>query len=284
MVDLSFLPTISETVRSFGLRPKKSLGQNFLFDLSLTRKIARLLPDIRDQEMVLEIGPGPGALTRALVIENKLPLTLIEKDARFIKILGQLQEHVSDLFIHEADALQQCYRELAGNKKMHIAANLPYNIAQELLVLWCAPEMPILTMALMFQKEVAQRLCAHENSKPYGRLSVLAQNFYDVTLCFDIAPSAFYPPPKVTSSVVKFVAKANTPSHEVHQMLMLITKHAFGQRRKMLRSSLKGTGISADWWEAALREVDAKMTDRAENLSPLAYKILAEKVLKRVEV
>lgn len=276
------LPTIAETVRLYNLAPKKSLGQNFLFDLSLTRKIARLLPSPAKNDLVLEVGPGPGSLTRALLLEGKFPLLVIERDARCIQALEALQTHSPQgiMTIVEGDALQINYAKLCPPEgHLHIAANLPYNISTELLMMWCENVESIASMTLMFQKEVAERLVASPGCKAYGRLSVLVQAHFLAHKAFDIPPQAFYPPPKITSSVVTFSKVEKRLAKDHWEALKVLTKLAFSQRRKMLRTTLKPLGdlypgVFSDL-EEWLGRVGAQPTDRAENISVPAYSQLA---------
>jgi len=260
------LPPLREVIAEHGLSARKSLGQNFLMDLNLTSKIARRAGDLTQCD-VLEIGPGPGGLTRALLLEGARKVVAIERDNRCLAILEQVSTAYPErLEVIEGDALE--VDPLAHlNAPIRVVANLPYNVGTELLIRWLTPPTwpPFWqSLTLMFQKEVAQRIIAQPGSKAYGRLSVLAQWRTDAKLAFEISPQAFTPPPKVTSAVVhlekleepRFPADAKDLSRTVSM--------AFGQRRKMLRASLKSFGKDV---EDRIREADIDPTTRAEQVS-----------------
>ncbi|MEM0898616.1 MAG: 16S rRNA (adenine(1518)-N(6)/adenine(1519)-N(6))-dimethyltransferase RsmA [Pseudomonadota bacterium] len=255
------LPPLREVVGKYDLNAQKSLGQNFLFDLNLTLKIARLVPQI-EQKTILEIGPGPGGLTRALLHAGAKRVIAIEQDERFRKPLDEVAgHHDGRLSIHFSDALKFDFASLGEN--VHIVANLPYNVGTVLLTNWLEDESwpPwYSSMTLMFQREVANRIVAERSTPAYGRLSVLAQWRCHAARCFDIPASAFFPPPKVTSSVVQLMPLA-APIPADLKKLQIVTKHAFGQRRKMLRQSLKPIGGAALLATAGIEE-----TRRAETL------------------
>lgn len=265
--DIDCLPPLREVIRQHDLRAEKKLGQNFLLDLNLTQKIARVAGDLTGVH-VIEIGPGPGGLTRALLKTGAASVTAVEYDPRAVCALQSLKESSSGrLRIVSADALETDVTAICPAPRA-IVANLPYNIATPLLIGWLEQlrldPLVFNVMALMFQKEVAQRLTAPPGTKAYGRLSVIAQWLCDVRAAFDIPPSAFTPPPKVVSSVVFFKPKqpgADMPSFDVMEQ---VTEAAFGQRRKMIRSSLKK-------YEAALLRCGLDDTQRAENLSVHDY-------------
>ncbi len=238
------LPPLREVIQKHGLRAKKSLSQNFLLDLNLTRRIACTAGDLSGKT-VIEIGPGPGGLTRALLLEGADKVIALERDDRCLPALQEIQNvYPGKLVIHAADALKTNWSELCNNpaKDVIIAANLPYSIATKLLVGWLETEPwpPWYSkMVLMFQKEVAQRITAQPETKAYGRLAVIAQWRTNVQMSFNLNPEAFTPAPKVESSVVTF-----TPHPKPHpqcsvKTLSAITSAAFSQRRKMLRQSLK---------------------------------------------
>ena len=236
------LPPLREVVRKHGLEPKKALGQNFLFDLNLTGRIARSAGPL-DGVTVVEIGPGPGGLTRALLAEGAARVIAIERDPRALPALAEIAAHYPGrLDVVDADALAFDPVPLIGSGPARIVANLPYNIGTPLLVGWLAgaawpPWWDSLT--LMFQREVAERIVADENDRAnYGRLGVLCGWRTEAHILFDVAPSAFVPPPKVTSSVVRLTPR-RAPLPCSVQALEAITRAAFGQRRKMLRQSLK---------------------------------------------
>jgi 16S rRNA (adenine1518-N6/adenine1519-N6)-dimethyltransferase len=236
------LPPLREVIARHGLAARKSLGQNFLFDLNLTRRIARAAGPFAGFT-VIEVGPGPGGLTRALLAEGTDHLAVIERDDRAIAALEEISAAFPGrLHIIAGDALETDYRALAGGRPVKIVANLPYNIATPLLVGWLTgAEWPpfYASLTLMFQKEVAERIVARPGSKDYGRLSVLSQYRCEAKKLFDVNRSAFTPPPKVTSSIVQLVPKAEPRPACRLDLLERVTAAAFGQRRKMLRASLR---------------------------------------------
>ena len=234
---IAALPPLRLLVESMDMRARKSLGQNFLFDLNLTRKIARCAGPLTGT--TIEIGPGPGGLTRALLLEHAAHVITIEKDRRASAVLSSLSVVAGDrLTLIEADALTSPIWEL-GTTPRRIIANLPYNIATVLLVQWLAHASCFDSMTLMFQREVAERVTARPGEAAYGRLSVLTRWLADAEILFDVPASAFVPPPKVISSIVQIVPLAGPRYPCSQHALEFITRAAFGQRRKMLRSSLK---------------------------------------------
>jgi 16S rRNA (adenine1518-N6/adenine1519-N6)-dimethyltransferase len=258
------LPPLSEVVRIFDIAPKKTLGQNFLFDMNLTNKITKSVSDITNST-ILEIGPGPGGLTRSLLNNGAKKVIVIEKDKRCIEALEQIKIIYPDrLEIIEADALEINEEELfQTDTKPKIVANLPYNISTTLLFKWLDRLELFSGMILMFQKEVADRITASPRSKAYGRLSVMSQFSCLVRREFDIHPSAFVPAPKVFSSVVSFIPK--TVIADVNKdILSLICKTTFNQRRKFLSSSLKPI---CDEPTKLLASVNIKPSARPEELS-----------------
>lgn len=263
-MSLDGLPPLREVIDRHGLQAKKALGQNFLLDLNLTGKIARAAGDLT-QTTIIEVGPGPGGLTRALLANGAQRVVAIERDERCLPALADVSAHYPGrLEIVSGDALKTDFAELAQGKPIKIVANLPYNIGTELLVRWLtvAEWPPFYTsMTLMFQREVAQRIVATPGSDAYGRLGVLAGWRTDARISFDVPPQAFTPPPKVTSSVVHLVPRAKPLDADVKK-LGRVTEAAFGQRRKMLRQSLKSLG-----GEALLQAVGIDATRRAETLS-----------------
>jgi 16S rRNA (adenine1518-N6/adenine1519-N6)-dimethyltransferase len=257
------LPPLRETIARHGLDARKRLGQHFLLDLNLTRRIARAAQPL-DQGTIIEVGPGPGGLTRALLLEGARRVVAVEVDRRAIDALRELQA-ASDghLDVIEADALELDLATL-GPPPRRIVANLPYNVSTALLVRWLHAADDIADMVLMFQKEVVDRLAARPRTKDYGRLSVLAQHVCEVRRLFDVAPSAFVPPPKVTSTVASLTPRPAGRRLKDLDPLEQLTAAAFGQRRKMLRGAL--AGLFADP-SAVLARLGLSATARAEELS-----------------
>jgi 16S rRNA (adenine1518-N6/adenine1519-N6)-dimethyltransferase len=245
MSTLDDLPPLREVIRRHDLSAKKSLGQNFLLDLNLTARIARAGGPLEGMTIV-EIGPGPGGLTRALIASGARRVIAIERDSRAVAALDEVAAHYPDrLAVVRGDALTIDVAPNLDAGPARIVANLPYNIATALLVRWLATEPwpPWFDMmVLMFQREVAERIVAKAGEKPYGRLSVLAGWRTEAKILFDVAPSAFVPPPKVTSSVVRLIPRA-APLPCMRSTLERVTAAAFGQRRKMLRQSLRALGV-----------------------------------------
>ena len=264
------LPPLREVIARHGLDARKSLGQNFLLDLNLTARIAREAGPVENNRF-LEIGPGPGGLTRALLAQGAAKVTAIEQDERCLPALEQIaQHHPGRLEIVLGDALKLNHAALVESG-VRIAANLPYNIATPLLTGWLSVEWPAFwqSMTLMFQREVAERIVAIPGDKAYGRLSVLTGWRSQASIAFDIGPKAFTPPPKVTSSVVRF-EPVTTPLSCDLAKLERITAAAFGQRRKMLRGSLKAIGGAA-----LLEKAGISGERRAETLSVAEFTALA---------
>jgi 16S rRNA (adenine1518-N6/adenine1519-N6)-dimethyltransferase len=261
--DPSGLPPLREVIRRAGLEPRRSLGQNFLLDLNLTRRIAREAAPLAGCTVV-EIGPGPGGLTRALLEEGAERVVAVEKDRRCLEALEELAAaYPGRLTIVPGDALEADIAAL-GPAPRKIVANLPYNVATPLLLGWLRRIGEVAGMTLMFQKEVALRLVARPRSKDYGRLSVVTQLVAEPKLLFDIPPRAFVPPPKVTSTVVRLTPRAAPLGPCTVEEIERITAAAFGQRRKMLRGSLKG--ITPDP-ETVLARIGIAGEARAEELS-----------------
>ena len=262
---LDHLPPLREVIRAHGLSAQKRLGQNFLLDLNLTDKIARAAGPL-DGVTVIEVGPGPGGLTRSLLGASAAHVVAIERDARCIAILNDIAAHAPGrLTVIEADALATDLSQYACGPT-RIVANLPYNIATPLLVDWLSSDAwpPFFDrLVLMFQLEVAERITAAVGTKAYGRLGILAQWRTVPRILFKVPPSAFIPAPLVTSAMVELVPRM-TPYSCRREALERLTAAAFGQRRKMLRSSLKGLGSAAI---DALTRLDIDTSRRAETLS-----------------
>jgi len=277
MSPIDDLPPLREVIKRHDLRARKSLGQNFLLDLNLTARIARAAGPL-DGVTVIEIGPGPGGLTRALLANGAGRVVAIERDERAIAALSEVAvRYPGRLDVVEGDALAFDPRSRLEGGSARIVANLPYNIATALLVGWLTAEPwpPWFDrLVLMFQREVAERITAGPGSKKYGRLSVLAGWRTEARILFDVAPSAFVPPPKVTSSLVELVPRrAPLPCDSI--VLQKVTEAAFGQRRKMLRQSLKSLGRDP---LPLLAAADIEPTARAEDIAVEGFVALARAV------
>lgn len=259
------LPPLRDVIRKHDLQAKKSLGQNFLLDLNLTSRIARAGGPL-DGVTVIEVGPGPGGLTRALLAEGAARVIAIERDQRCIAALKEISAHYPGrLEIVEADALTFDPRPLLAGGRTRVVANLPYNIATALLVGWLTvePWPPFYdSLVLMFQREVAERIVATPEDDAYGRLGVLAGWRSAARILFDVNPSAFVPAPKVTSSLVQIVPRENPLACDA-KILGRVTAAAFGQRRKMLRQSLRSLGTDT---ASLLAEAEIEPTKRAEEI------------------
>jgi 16S rRNA (adenine1518-N6/adenine1519-N6)-dimethyltransferase len=271
MERIATLPPLRETIAAHGLDAKKRFGQHFLLDLNLTRRIARAAAPL-DEGTVIEVGPGPGGLTRALLLEGAANVVAIELDRRAIEALRELEAAADGhLALLEADALRIDPSTL-GPAPRRIVANLPYNVSTPLLVRWLHAADELTDMVLMFQKEVVDRLVAAPRSKDYGRLSVIAQHVCEVRRLFDIPPSAFVPPPKVVSSVARLTPRPAADRLADLGPLERVTAAAFGQRRKMLRGSLAGLFRDPT---AVLTDLGLSPTARAEELSVADFVRLA---------
>lgn len=276
MNSIDGLPPLRDVIERFGIAPKKSLGQNFLLDLNLTSRIARTSGPLENAD-VIEIGPGPGGLTRALLFNGARSVTAIERDDRCVAALQEVAAHYPGrLKIIPEDALTIDIAKLcAGLQNPRIVANLPYNIGTELLLKWITGESwpPVWhSLTLMFQKEVAQRIVASAGDDAYGRLGVLCGWRTNAELMFDISRHAFTPAPKVTSSVIFITPKQNPLDVELSK-LETVTKCAFGQRRKMLRQSIKPLG-----GQELLDKAGIDGTRRAETLHLEEFVALAKLV------
>lgn len=278
MAQIDDLPPLRDVIRRHDLRAKKSLGQNFLLDLNLTARIARAAAPL-DDATIIEIGPGPGGLTRALLAEGAKRVIAIERDERAIAALHEIEAHYPGrLTVISGDALDFDPRSHLDRGPTRIVANLPYNIATPLLIGWLTAD-PLWydQMVLMFQREVAERLVAAPGSKTYGRLSVLTGWRTQAKILFDVAPSAFVPAPKVTSSVVRLTPRAKPEPCDA-SVLQRVTEAAFGQRRKMLRQSLKPLGGDPS---VLLEAAGIEPTERAEQIPVDGFVRLARAVSAR---
>ena len=274
------LPPLKDVISKYEIRAKKSLGQNFLLDLNLTSKIARYAGNLKQSD-VLEIGPGPGGLTRSLLSEGARQVVSIEKDNRCIAALEEIQSlFPGRLRLLQGDALSMNVTQYLTDP-IKIIANLPYNIGTELLVRWLnSKNWPSFwqSMTLMFQKEVANRIVARPGNKAYGRLSVMSQWRCNTKIAFNIPATAFTPPPKVESAVVHFEA-LNEPKFpaEVDKLEFVVSK-AFNQRRKMLRGALKGHFINV---EEGLFSIGILPTKRAENITVQEYCAMSQILIRK---
>ncbi|UWQ44221.1 16S rRNA (adenine(1518)-N(6)/adenine(1519)-N(6))-dimethyltransferase RsmA [Leisingera aquaemixtae] len=279
MSAIDSLPPLPEVIATHQLSARKSLGQNFLLDLNLTAKIARQAGDLTGCD-VLEIGPGPGGLTRGLLAEGARRVLAVEKDSRCLPALQEIADAYPGRFeVINGDALEIDPLEYL-TPPIRIAANLPYNVGTELLVRWLTPkEWPPFweSLTLMFQREVAERIVAQPGSKAYGRLAILAQWRADARIVLSLPPGAFTPPPKVSSAVVHLDALPEPRFPADAAILSRVVAAAFNQRRKMLRASLKG--ISPDI-EAHLTAAGIPPTERAEQVSLEAFCALARALAK----
>jgi len=264
------LPPLRDVIRRHGLNAKRRLGQSFLLDLNLTARIARAAGDLSGIN-VIEIGPGPGGLTRALLDAGAAEVIAVEKDSRCIEALGELcSAYPGRLRIIEGDALEIDAAELTDGPRK-IVANLPYNIATPLLLSWLRSIESFSGLTLMFQKEVADRITASPGSKSYGRLSVITQWLCETRHEFNVSKEAFTPPPKVTSTVVSLRPRDEPLAQATWNNLETVTATAFGQRRKMLRSSLKSLRLD-------IEDMGIDPTARAEELSVEQFCALARAI------
>ena len=277
MAAIDGLPPLREVIAAHGLSAKKALGQNFILDLNLTSRIARAAGDLAGSD-ILEVGPGPGGLTRGLLAEGARKVVAVEKDPRCLPALAEIAAHYPGrLEVIQGDALEV---DLSGrlSRPVRIVANLPYNVGTELLIRWLSPpEWPPFwtSLTLMFQREVAERIVARAGDDAYGRLAILAQWRAEPRIVLDLPPQAFVPPPKVSSAVVHLDALPAPRFPADARTLSRVTAAAFGQRRKMLRASLRG--LSPDI-EAHLEAVGVPPTERAERVPLEAFCALARRL------
>ncbi|MCX4080285.1 16S rRNA (adenine(1518)-N(6)/adenine(1519)-N(6))-dimethyltransferase RsmA [Rickettsia rhipicephali] len=301
------LPSIAKHAALHQVNPLKKHGQNFIFDSSLCDKIVRA-SNLAENSRVLEIGPGTGGLTRSILQKNPESLTVIETDERCLPLLNEIKEYYPNLNIIKQDALKInltdlsydivnsvgfAYKKLEAKPitnrratsndigesksidyKVTIISNLPYHIGTELVIRWLKEARLITSMTLMLQKEVVERICAMPSTKAYGRLSVICQLIAKVEKCFDVEPTAFYPPPKVYSAIVKLIPLENPPSIALINKVEQITKLAFAGRRKMIKSSLKN--LVPNNIHEVLTQLKINDNYRAENLAPQDYLRIAE--------
>ena len=266
------LPPLREVIARYGIRARRQLGQHFLLDLNLCRRIVRAAGDLAGKTAI-EIGSGPGGLTRALLETGAARVIAIERDPRCIDALADLSRRYGDrLHVVAGDALDVDVSALAGTDRIAIVANLPYNVATPLLIGWLRRVDSISAMTLMFQKEVAERIVAAPGTSAYGRLAVIAQWLCEAKRAFDVAPTAFVPPPRVTSTVVNLVPRDAPLAPADMASLETVTAAAFGRRRKMLRSALAGLVEDP---ETFLAQEGIAPTARAETLPLEAFCALA---------
>jgi 16S rRNA (adenine1518-N6/adenine1519-N6)-dimethyltransferase len=274
-VSLEALPPLREALAEHGLMAKKAFGQHFLLDLNITRKIARLA-EFTPGDRVIEVGPGPGGLTRAL-LEAGARVTAVEKDERFRPLLEDLAAaarsdgKAGELTLEFADALSADEAALTQGAPGHVVSNLPYNVGTVLLIKWLTGPWRPASMTLMFQREVAQRIVAAVDAPAYGRLAVIAQATSHAQIVMDVPARAFTPPPKVESAVVRLTPRAERPAPARLDALQKVTAAAFGQRRKMLRASLKGLG-----GEALIAAAGLDPQARAETIDVAGFLRLAD--------
>lgn len=270
------LPSIASHAKSYGIVPDKKLGQNFIFDSTLCDRIVKASSDSITGKYIIEIGPGPGGLTRSILLQNPKKLIVIEKDPRCIDLLLDLQKYYPNLEIISGDALAIDLKALCQKRyieKILIISNLPYNVGTELLFRWLDYPEIVESMTLMLQKEVVDRICAKHSTKSYGKLSVMCQVLAKVSKEFDVSPKAFYPPPKVYSSIVNIAPWNIIYDKDLLKKLRDITSTAFMFRRKMLKKALNSIP------ENILSDLNINNNDRPENLSPNQYLSLAQKLI-----
>lgn len=266
-------PPLREVIARHGLDARRSLGQHFLLDSNLTARIVRAAGDLAGRH-VIEIGPGPGGLTRSLLASDAADVTVIEVDPRAVAAMQDLAEDAQGrLRVIAADALAMEIEALSVPPRQ-VVANLPYNIATPLLVRWLRQAAAFERLTLMFQQEVAERICALPATAAYGRLSVLAQWTCESALVLRIPPAAFVPPPRVWSAVVRLTPRPAQPDAALFRQMERLTAAAFGQRRKMLRAALRGLG-----GEALLRAEEIAPERRAETLTVAEFERLARRVM-----
>lgn len=261
----------SEIIRKYDLSAKKSLGQNFILDENFTDKIVKQAGDITNQE-ILEIGPGPGSLTRSILKQKPKKLIAIERDQRCIRALGEIEKYYTNLEIISQDALEVDESKLFDNK-FNIIANLPYNIGTVLIFKWLKNYQKINSMHLMLQKEVANRITAKKGDNNYGRLAIMVNFLCQTKIVMEVKKTVFSPPPKVTSAIVEIIPLKQPLFDVSFEKLEIVTKFAFSQRRKKIKSSLKGVFANC---EKVLDECGIDSNLRAQNLSIEEFCRIAE--------
>jgi len=269
VASLDDLPPLREALAAHGLMAKKSFGQHFLLDLNITRKIARLA-QVGAGDRVIEVGPGPGGLTRAL-LETGAQVTAVEKDERFRPLLEEVAAASGALSLVLGDALTVDEAAMAEGGPAHVVSNLPYNVGTPLLIKWLTGPWTPASLTLMFQREVARRITARPGDADYGRLGVISQATCEAAIVMDVPARAFTPPPKVDSAVVRLTPRADRPEPRRLDALQKVTAAAFGQRRKMLRASLKGIG-----GEAVIASAGLDPQARAETVDVAGFLRLAD--------
>lgn len=269
--------SLIDNLKKHNLWANKALGQHFLHDISVCERMLKHLN--LENQIVVEVGPGPGSLTGVLKNLSLKFFLAIEKDARFIKIIDEITAQNSNFSCLEKDALKvsipKTLADLGYTEPYHIIANLPYNIGTELLVNWTEDLNYLASITVMLQKEVVDRIRAKVNTEDYGRLSILLQNCFKVQELFRVPPGAFVPPPKVLSSIVYLEPLKTLPNPEILKTLGKITQIAFSQRRKMLRSSL-GKQISLDLWQQICAQLSIDDAQRPETITPETFYQMAE--------
>lgn len=269
------LPSIAKLASKHGIAPLKKLGQNFIFDESLCDKIVKA-SGLAKGDLALEVGPGPAGLTRSILNASPEKLIVIEMDKRCVPLLDEIKTIYPALTVKQGDALKISLLDLGVDRKINIISNLPYNIGSVLLISWLHQFQMVNSMTLMLQKEIVDRIVAKPGTKAYGRLSVICQIVCNVKKCFDVSPKAFYPEPKIWSSVVRLEPKENVPNQKLLSKIEEITNIAFSGRRKMIKSSLKSLSSEIGF---VLTKLSITDTLRAENLSPQDYLALAEEMI-----
>lgn len=271
------LPSTSELIKKYGLDARKSLGQNFILDKNFTDKIAKSAGDLSDSE-ILEVGPGPGSLTRSILDAGAKKLIVIEKDPRCIELLQEFKNFYGDrLEIINADALEIDEEKLFSHlKKFKIIANLPYNVGTPLIIKWLKIAKKIESMTLMLQKEVVERICAKPNENHYGRLAVMVNHLAESKMLFSVNRNVFVPPPKVTSAIVQITPFENPSYKTEFEKLEKLVAAAFSQRRKMIKSALKNFPFQNMTCQEALKKCGIDENLRAENITVAQFCALAK--------